>query len=80
MNYKKRVKKFEKIESKLNYPTLEHNISYLTTSNFRLSNELAQLKEKVEKQEINIKVNLRRIRNLFHFPEIKIKKKKKYQT
>ena len=54
MNYIKRVKKFEKIESKLNYPTIEHNISYLTNSNFRLSNELAQLKDKVEKQERTI--------------------------
>lgn len=54
MCYIKRVKKFEKIETKLNYPTIEHNITFLTNSNFRLSSELAQLKEKVEKQERTI--------------------------
>lgn len=54
MNYIKRVKKYEKIETKLNYPTIEHSITFLTNSNFRLSNELSQLKEKVEKQERTI--------------------------
>ncbi|KAM0681215.1 Heat shock transcription factor [Glugoides intestinalis] len=54
MSQIRRVKKFERMESKLNYSSLENSIAYLTNSNFRLSNELSQLKEKVERQERTI--------------------------
>lgn len=54
MSQIRRVKKFERMEAKLNYSSLENSIAYLTNSNFRLSNELSQLKEKVERQERTI--------------------------
>lgn len=55
MTYIKRLKKIEKTEASHNYPPcLENSITYLSNSNFRLSAEVAELKEKVEKQERTI--------------------------
>lgn len=54
MSFMKRVSKTSKAETQLNWPTIENNISFLTNSNYRLSNEVAQLKERVDKQDRTI--------------------------
>jgi heat shock transcription factor, other eukaryote len=54
ISFMKRVKKSHKLENKSNIPTIENNITFLTNSNYRLSNEVASLKEKVEKQDRTI--------------------------
>lgn len=50
----RRIKKHEKAPIGLNQSDLESNIGYLTNSNYRLSNEITQLKERVDKQERTI--------------------------
>lgn len=54
MEHIKRVRKYHEKGSKLNYSVLENNLTYLTNCNFRLSNELAELRERVERQERTI--------------------------
>lgn len=50
----KRVMKTGSSQNKLNLPGIENNISFLTSSNFKLASELAQLKDRVDKQERTI--------------------------
>jgi len=54
MGFIKREQKSKKGDSKLNIPSLESSINYLTNANFRLSNEVAQLKERIDKQDRTI--------------------------
>lgn len=54
MGFMKRVSKTSKTEGQLNWPAMESSINALTNSNYRLSNEVAQLKERVTKQEHTI--------------------------
>lgn len=54
MEFIKRERKNKKEENSLNLPSLENSIAYLTNANFRLSNEVAQLKDRVEKQDRTI--------------------------
>lgn len=54
MGFIKREQKAKKNEKNLCLPTMETNINYLTNANFRLSNEILQLKERLDKQERTI--------------------------
>lgn len=54
LGFIKRVLKSHKTETKLNMPSIENHISFLTNSNYKLANELAQLKDRVDKQERTI--------------------------
>ncbi|KAI4291348.1 hypothetical protein PAPHI01_0622 [Pancytospora philotis] len=54
LGFMKRVSKSSKAANQLNLPTVENTLSFLTTSNYRLSNEVATLKERVDKQEMTI--------------------------
>lgn len=54
MEFMKRVKKVEKVETRLNHPSIENSINYLTNANFRLSNEISQLRDRVDKQDRTI--------------------------
>lgn len=54
MGFMKRVKRAEKVETRLNYPSIENSINYLTNTNFRLSNEISQLKDRMDKQDRTI--------------------------
>lgn len=54
MSFMKRVSKSNKTETQLNMPTIENSISFLTNSNYRLSNEVAQLRERIDKQDRTI--------------------------
>lgn len=49
-----RFKKYERANSKMSPNTIEDRLGYLTSSNFKLTNELSELKEKVERQERTI--------------------------
>jgi len=49
-----RMKKQEMGETRLNQSVLENSLAYLTTSNFRLSSEISELKERMERQECTI--------------------------
>lgn len=54
IGFMKRMKKAEKAETRLNYPSIENSISYLTNANFRLGNEISQLRDRVDKQDRTI--------------------------
>lgn len=49
-----RVKKQEVGEVRLNQSVIENSLAYLTASNFRLSNEVSELRVRVERQECTI--------------------------
>lgn len=54
MGFIKRVSKASKIETALNWPTIENSISYLTNANYRMGNEILHLKERIDKQDQTI--------------------------
>ncbi len=54
MEHITRIKKHTKEDSRLNQSTIENNLAYLTNSNYRLNGEIAELRERVEKQERTI--------------------------
>lgn len=54
MAFIKRVSKANKTETQLSWSTIENSITYLTNSNYRLSNEIIHLKERIDKQDQTI--------------------------
>ncbi|ELA42473.1 uncharacterized protein VICG_00572 [Vittaforma corneae ATCC 50505] len=54
MEHIKRVKKYDEKASRLNHSALENSLTYLTNCNFRLTNELAELRERMDRQERTI--------------------------
>lgn len=55
MTYIKRLKRTEKMETPYSHaPCIENSITFLSNSNFRLTAEVAELREKVEKHERTI--------------------------
>lgn len=54
MGFMKRTGKASRSESRLNWPSIENSIAFLSNSNFRLSNEVGLLRERVDKQERTI--------------------------
>lgn len=54
LGFIKRVLKSNRIDNKLNLPSIENHISYLTNNNYKLANEISQLKDRVDKQERTI--------------------------
>lgn len=56
MGFMKRVKRYRKVDTQLQLqlPTLESQVSFLSEANYRLNNEVAALRERVESQEHRI--------------------------
>lgn len=52
--FMKRDSKTKKLDNKIDQTSMENTINYLTTNNYKLSNEISQLKDRLEKQEITL--------------------------